>query len=458
MADAAIPSTAHAASDLEHRTMRRVIRRIVPFLALLFIVNFLDRTNVSFAALQMNGEIGISSMMYSLGAGIFFIGYFLFEIPSNVLLHRFGARIWIARIMVTWGLVATAMGFLRTPTHFIALRLLLGIAEAGFFPGVVFLLSQWIPRRYLAGSIATFYLGVPISQVIGAPVSVGLMDLGGRFGMAGWRLMYVCEGIPAIILGIVCLFYLTDAPADARWLPDEERAWLVGTLTQEEVEKKSGGAPTSSKGEQIRRMLANPTVWILALIYFGITSGSNAMNFFLPTVLQSFRETFGVNIGLLMNGAITAIPYAAAAVAMIFWTRHSDRRQERRKHAGGAAILAAVSIGAAVLINKPVIIVLGFVLLAAGVYSALNVFWSIPRQILSGLEAAAGIALVNSIGNLSGFTGPYLTGYLHRLTDSYAVSFLVIAAFVLLGGIGILLLPDAKLNAARDISPTKLSR
>ena len=440
---------APAASDLERQTVRRVIRRIVPFLAVLFIVNFLDRTNVSFAALQMNGEIGISPLIYSFGAGIFFIGYFLFEVPSNVLLHKFGPRIWIARIMVTWGIVAAAMGFLRTPTHFIALRLLLGIAEAGFFPGIVFVLSQWIPRRYLAASIATFYLGAPVSQVIGAPLSVGLMDLGSRFGVAGWRLMYVCEGIPAILFGIVCLFFLTDTPAEAQWLPEEERTWLVRTLADEERAASAGQPRPASKGEQVLRMLRNPTVWVLALIYFGITSGSNAMNFFLPTVLQSFRGTFGLNIGLLLNGAITAIPYAAAAAAMIFWTRHSDRHQERRKHAGGAALLAAVSIAGALLINKPVVIVLGFVLLASGVYSALNVFWSIPRQILVGLEAAAGIALVNSIGNLSGFFGPYLTGYLQKQTGSYVAGFLVIAVFVAAGGIGILLLPEEKINAAR---------
>ena len=404
---------------LEQRTMRRVIRRIVPFLTILFIVNFLDRTNVGFAALRMNGDIGISSSIYGLGAGIFFLGYMAFEIPSNIFLHKFGARIWISRIMITWGLVAVAMGFLRTPLQFVLLRVLMGVAEAGFFPGVIFLLSLWIPRHYRARTIASFYLGLPIAQVIGAPVSTGLMEFGNRLGLPGWRLMYICEGLPAIVLGIACLFYLTDGPAMARWLTDEERAWLVDTLVTESLAKSFATDQKLSKGAQIRQILSNKLVWALALIYFGITSGSNTMNFFLPSVLDSFRGTFGVHIGLLMNGFITAIPYAVAAAAMYYWSCHSDRVQERRIHTGGAAILAALSIAGALLINKPIVIVIGFVLLAAGLYSAINVFWAIPQQMFSGVEAATGIALINSIGNLSGFVGPYLTGFLYSVTGTY---------------------------------------
>jgi MFS transporter, ACS family, tartrate transporter len=435
-------------SAIEQRTMRRVIRRIVPFLTILFVINFLDRTNVGFAALRMNGDIGISSTIYGLGAGIFFLGYMSFEIPSNVLLHKFGARIWLARIMITWGLVATAMGFLRTPVQFVVLRVLLGVAEAGFFPGVIFLLCLWIPRYYRARTIATFYMGLPIAQVIGAPVSTGLMVFGNRMGHSGWRIMYVCEGVPAIILGIVCLFYLTDGPALARWLTDEERTWLANTLAAEDKEKSLTTDLQLRKGAQIRRILSNKLVWALALIYFGITSGSNTMNFFLPSVLQSFRGTFGVNIGLITNGFITAIPYAVAAAAMYYWSCRSDRLQERRKHTGGAAILAAISIAVALLVNNPIAIVLGFVLLAAGLYSAINVFWAIPQQMLSGVEAATGIALINSIGNLSGFAGPYITGFLYTVTGTYRAAFLVIAVVVALAGFGILMLPQRYLDDA----------
>ncbi|WP_426198525.1 MFS transporter [Pseudomonas sp. DC3200b2] len=430
-----------AVSELETQTIRRVTRRLVPFLILLFVVAFLDRNNVGFAALHMNEDIGISQTIYGLGAGIFFLGYFLFEVPSNVLLHRFGARVWLARIMVTWGIIAGAMGFLQTAGHFITLRVLLGIAEAGFFPGVIYLLSLWFPSRYRARMIATFYLGVPIAQIVGAPLSVGLMQLGDSLGLVGWRLMYIAEAVPAVILGVVCYFYLTDRPADAHWLTAEQRKWLMDTLEQEERAKPLVVGVAPSKGQMIRRALGNRQVWMLALVYFGITSGSNAMNFFLPTVLASFRASFGLEIGLMQNGLITAIPYAVAAVAMIVWSRRSDRLQERHWHAGGAALLAAASIALALLINQPWIIVIGFVLLAVGVYSAINVFWAVPGQVLTGVGAAAGIGLINSIGNLSGFSGPYLTGFLYNATGSYTPGFLVIAGLVAMGGVIMLLMP-----------------
>jgi len=428
-------------SDLEKQTIKRVTRRMIPFLILLFVVAFLDRNNVGFAALHMNADIGISQAIYGLGAGIFFLGYFMFEVPSNILLHRYGARVWLARIMVTWGIIAGAMGFLQTAGHFITLRVLLGIAEAGFFPGVIYLLSLWFPSRYRARMIATFYLGVPIAQVLGAPLSVGLMQLGDAWGFVGWRVMYIVEAVPAVILGVVCYFYLTDRPADAHWLTNEQRNWLIRTLDQEERNKPLVVGIQPTKGQMIRKALANKQVWMLALVYFGITSGSNAMNFFLPTVLASFRASFGLEIGLMQNGLITAVPYAVAAVAMIWWSRRSDRLQERHWHAGGAAMLAAAAIALALLINQPWIIVIGFVFLAMGVYSAINVFWAVPGQVLTGVGAAAGIGLINSIGNLSGFSGPYLTGLLFTVTGSYTPGFLMIAALVGLGGLGMVLMP-----------------
>jgi ACS family tartrate transporter-like MFS transporter len=428
-------------SDIEKQTIKRVTRRLFHYLILLYVQAFLERHKVGFAALRMNDDIGISQTIYGLGAGIFFLGYFMFEVPSNILLHRFGARVWLARIMVTWGIIAGAMGFLQTAGHFITLRVLLGIAEAGFFPGVIYLLSLWFPSRYRARMIATFYLGVPIAQVLGAPLSVGLMQLGDAWGFVGWRLMYIAEAVPAIILGVVCYFYLTDRPADAHWLTPEQRKWLMNTLDQEERSKPLVVGVQPTKGQMIRKALASRQVWMLALVYFGITSGSNAMNFFMPTVLASFRASFGLEIGLMQNGLITAIPYAAAAVAMIWWSRRSDRLQERHWHAGGAAMLAAVSIALALLLNQPWIIVIGFVLLAMGVYSAINVFWAVPGQVLTGVGAAAGIGLINSIGNLSGFCGPYLTGLLFNMTGSYTPGFLIIAALVGAGGLGMVLMP-----------------
>jgi MFS family permease len=378
---------------------------------------------------------------------VFFLGYFIFEVPSNLMLHRFGARIWIARIMVTWGIIASVMGFLHTSTHFVVLRALLGAAEAGFFPGVIYLLSLWFPARYRAQVIAGFYLGVPISQVLGAPLSVGLIQLGDHLGYTGWRVMYFLEGLPAILLGVVCFFYLSDKPSEARWLTDAQREWLMNTLAAEEAAKPLVVDGGMTHGAQIRAVIKNPRVWLMAFGYFGITSGSNAMNFFFPSVLQSFQSSFGVKIGLLQNGLITAIPYALSAVAMVYWSRRSDRLQERHGHVAGAAMLAAVSIAVALLVNHPLATVAGFILLAVGVFSAVITFWSIPGQVLTGVGAAAGIGLINSVGNLSGFSGPYLIGALKTATGSYTPGFLIIAALVFAGGICVLCLPRSGVKA-----------
>ncbi len=436
-------------SALEEQTIKRISKRIIPFLVILFVMAFLDRTNIGFAALHMNDAIGITQTIFGLGAGIFFLGYFIAEVPSNILLHRFGARIWIARIMITWGIIAAMMGFIQNGTQFIVLRFLLGIAEAGFFPGVIFYLTLWFPARYRARVFATFYLGLPIAQIIGAPISVGLMQWGDTIGYEGWRLMYILEGIPSIILGIVCLKYLTNTPKEAQWLSTEQRTWLMNTLEREEREKEKTEDSNLTKGEMIKQVFKNPLVWIMAMVYFGITSGSNAMFFFLPSVLESFRNTFGMEITLIQNGMLTAIPYAFAAVGMILWSRRSDRKQERYKHGACAALMAAIAITIALVVNQPWAIIVGFIFLAIGVFSAINIFWTLPGQTLTGVGAAAGIGLINSVGNLSGFTGPYLTGYLYTTTGNYTIAFLVIASFVAMGGLGLLLLGKLKSNALK---------
>ena len=436
-------------SALEEQTIKRISKRIIPFLIILFVMAFLDRTNIGFAALHMNDAIGITQTIFGLGAGIFFLGYFIAEVPSNILLHRFGARIWIARIMITWGIIAAMMGFIHNGTQFIVLRFLLGIAEAGFFPGVIFYLTLWFQARYRARVFATFYLGLPIAQIIGAPISVGLMQWGNTIGYEGWRLMYILEGIPSIILGIICLKYLTNTPKEAQWLSTEQRTWLMNTLEREEREKEKTEDSNLTKGEIIKQVFKNPLVWIMAMVYFGITSGSNAMFFFLPSVLESFRNTFGMEITLIQNGMLTAIPYAFAAVGMILWSRRSDRKQERYKHGACAALMAAIAIAIALIINQPWAIIVGFIFLAIGVFSAINIFWTLPGQTLTGVGAAAGIGLINSVGNLSGFTGPYLTGYLYTTTGNYTIAFLVIASFVAIGGLGLLLLGKLKSNALK---------
>lgn len=436
-------------SALEEQTIKRISKRIIPFLIILFVMAFLDRTNIGFAALHMNEAIGITQTIFGLGAGIFFLGYFIAEVPSNILLHRFGARIWIARIMITWGIIAAMMGFIHSGTQFIVLRFLLGIAEAGFFPGVIFYLTLWFPARYRARVFATFYLGLPIAQIIGAPISVGLMQWGDILGFEGWRLMYILEGIPSVILGFICLKYLTNTPSEAKWLTADQRQWLMQTLQKEESEKEESADAHLSKGELIKQVFKNPLVWIMALVYFGITSGSNAMFFFLPSVLESFRNTFGMEISLIQNGMLTAIPYAFAAVGMILWSRRSDRKQERYFHGASAALMAAIAIAIALIVNQPWAIIVGFIFLAIGVFSAINIFWTLPGQTLTGVGAAAGIGLINSVGNLSGFTGPYLTGYLYTTTGTYTIAFLVIAAFVGMGGLGMILLAKLKSNALK---------
>ena len=436
-------------SALEEQTVKRISKRIIPFLIILFVMAFLDRTNIGFAALHMNEAIGITQTIFGLGAGIFFLGYFIAEVPSNILLHRFGARIWIARIMITWGIIAALMGFIQTGTQFIVLRFLLGIAEAGFFPGVIFYLTLWFPVRYRARVFAMFYLGLPIAQIIGAPVSVGLMQWGNTIGYEGWRLMYILEGIPSIILGIVCLKYLTNTPKEAQWLTGEQRTWLMNTLEKEESEKAKSADANLSKSAVIKQVFKNPLVWIMALVYFGITSGSNAMFFFLPSVLESFRNTFGMEISLIQNGMLTAIPYAFAAVGMILWSRRSDRKKERYWHGASAALMAAIAIFIALMVNQPWAIIVGFIFLAIGVFSAINIFWTLPGQTLTGVGAAAGIGIINSVGNLSGFTGPYLTGYLYTTTGNYTIAFMVIAGFVAMGGLGLILLAKLKSDSLK---------
>ena len=430
------PTVVEAAS-MEAQVMRRVLRRILPFLMILFFVNVLDRTNVSIGALGMNHDLNINPSLYGLGAGIFFIGYFLFEIPSNILLYRFGARIWIARIMISWGVIASLMCLLQTPGQFLLLRFLLGVAEAGFFPGVVFYLSLWVPARYKAKAMAGFYLGFPIAQVIGAPLSAGLMHWGQTLGWSGWRVMYLCEGVPALVLGIVCLFYLTDSPGDAEWLASDQRHWLIGELAAEQQSLEPVGGASASKSELIREVLQNRVIWILSVFYFGITCGSNALNFFMPTVLQSFNQQRDLHIGLVGTGFLSAVPYAAASIAMYWWGKHSDQSQERRIHSGIAAVFGATAFSVSLIANSSAAIMIGFTLFAVGLYCAINVFWTIPATLVTGLQAATAIALVNSIGNLSGFFAPMFIGRLYMHTGSYRVSFFAIALVVAAAGLGL---------------------
>jgi len=400
-------------------------RRLLPFLFLLYVVSYLDRINVGFAALQMNAALGFSSVTYSLGAGIFFLGYTLLEIPSNVILARVGARLWIARIMITWGLVSAGMMFVRSATAFYVLRFTLGAAEAGFFPGMIYCLTKWFPRRERARAIAGFMTAVVIAGVIGGPISGMLLSLNGAGGLAGWQWLFVVEGLPAVLLGVIVLRALPNEPSEARWLTPEEQRALTARLVEE--------ASAASTIHSMRGALTSGRVWLLAAVYFTIPVALYAMGFWLPQIV---RSASGAND--LVVGWLSAIPYAVAAVGMVIIGRHSDRTGERRRHIA----LSAVGGGAAFALTGflhgvvPSIAALSMAML--GLASMLGPFWAFATSFLVGIGAAAGIALVNSIGNVGGFVGPNIIGFVQQTTRGFTGGLVVVGAVLAVGGLLVL--------------------
>lgn len=399
--------------SLEARTLRRVTIRLVPLLMALYFVNYLDRTNLGIAKAELSAELQLSATMFGLASGIFFIGYVLVEVPSNLALVRFGARRWLARIAVSWGIVAVAIAFAPNAGSLLALRFLLGIAEAGLFPGVIFYLGHWFPAAYRARIVGVFMLAIPIASAIGTPLAAWLIQAGhGAFGLSGWRFMMICVGLPAVILGVICWFYLTDRPSDAHWLPEEERRWLIDVLAAEEREV------AATYQFPLRRVLTSPRVWALALVYFGVAYGLYALAFFLPTIVAGFRKTFGMQLSILQVGLITAIPYLFAALAMFLWSRHADRTGEHVWHVAIPLVLGGLAIPVALYLQHPVAVMIPVIIAAMGVFSALPIFWTLPPRFLTGAAAAGGIGLINSLGNLGGFAAPYATGVLSDLTGS----------------------------------------
>jgi MFS transporter, ACS family, tartrate transporter len=414
--------------------VRKAMWRLLPFLGLCYLLNYVDRVNVGFAALKMNPDLGLSAAAYGLGAGLFFIGYFFFEVPSNVILHRVGARIWIARIMITWGLVASATAFVQGEISFYIVRFLLGIAEAGFFPGIILYLTYWFPRAQRAKVVALFFLAVPLSSVLGAPISTLLIQNGdGLLGFdAGWRFMFFVEGIPALLVGVLVLVLLPDRPTRARWLSGAEQQGLERRIADEDaaqVPQETG----LLAGLRDRRVVA------LSVIYFGVVFGLYVLAFFLPQVVSDLQEQFGIRFSLVEIGLITAVPYVVASVVMVLNARHSDRTGERRLHVAVPAFLGAAGVAVALYLDSPYLVMAAMTLCAVGVYSAIPVIWQLPSAFLTGVGAAAGIALINSFGNLSGFVGPYLTGWLQDLTGSFRAGMFVVAAFMVLAGVIVLL-------------------
>jgi ACS family tartrate transporter-like MFS transporter len=377
--------------------------RLIPFLCVLYVANFLDRTNVSFAALTMNRDLGLSDQVYGFGAGIFFFGYFLCEVPSNLILERVGARLWIFRIMLTWGIISALTAFARGPVSFCVLRFLLGVCEAGFFPGIMLYLTYWFPQSSRARFNALFLAAIPVSSVLGSPLSGAIVRIAVFAGLHGWQWLFLIEGVPSCLLGFVVLAWLPNGPQDAGWLTREEKTVVADALAREAL----------PRGD-MRHALGDIRLWLLALGDFGIVLGTYGLVLWLPQIVSA------MGYSTLMTGLIVAIPYAAALLAMLLSARSSDVHHERVWHTVIAALAAAAGLIGAAVFHGDIARIIALTVAAAGIYSALVTFWTLPQSFMGGTAAAAGIALVNSIGNLGGFTGPYLMGWLKQMSGGYS--------------------------------------
>lgn len=430
--------------DVERRAVAKVSRRLMPFLILCYFVAYLDRVNVSFAALTMNKALGISATAFGLGAGIFFLAYFVFEVPSNLALERFGARKWIARIMLSWGVLSGAMAFIQGETSFYVVRTLLGAAEAGFFPGIIFYLTLWFPAVYRGRVISYFMAAIPLSSVIGAPVSGLILGMHGVLGLAGWQWLFILEAVPAIILAFVVLLYLTDYPAEARWLEADEREWLVARLAVERRHREA------ARRYSVMQALADPKVLALALVYFGAVAANYGMSFWIPQIVKGFGLTN------TQTGFVTAIPYLFGTVGMVIWGLRSDRQMERKAHTAIALFFAAAGLAASTALSAPTEKMIALSVGALGIFAVLPVFWTLPTAFLSGAAAAGGIAIINSIGNLAGFAGPFAMGWIKDATGSFNGGLLAIAGAALVALIIVVLLHhDKRLERAVEEVPAE---
>jgi len=430
-----MPTAPHPVTELETATYAKVTLRLLPFLFICYVAAYLDRVNIGFAKLQMLSDLHFSEAVYGLGAGVFFIGYFLFEVPSNMLLHRLGARLWISRIMVSWALVSAATMLVTTPTAFYVLRFLLGVAEAGFFPGIVLYLTYWYPSARRGRMNALFMTGIPIAGVLGGPLSGWIMHaFGGVHGLANWQWLFLLEALPSLALGIATPFVLPNGIRSASWLDAREKQLL---------EDRLAGDPQAGSEASLRSVMADVRVWRLAAIYFCCMMGLYGVSFYLPTLIASAGVDDALDVGLL-----TAIPYAVAVVSMILLARSSDRHNERRWHLAAASIAGAAGLYASTLCGSE--LVLGLIALSlgtAGVLSTMPVFWTWPSSVLAGTAAAAGIAMINSIGNLAGFVSPSIIGWMKDLTHSTNAGLWVVAVALLLGAALALLGSAAKAPA-----------
>jgi D-galactonate transporter len=421
-------------TSFEEATYLKVTWRLIPLLLLCYIVAYLDRVNVGFAKLQMAGELGFSDAVYGLGAGMFFIGYFFFEVPSNIILHKVGARVWIARIMVTWGVISGGMMFIETETQFYVMRFLLGLAEAGFFPGIILYLTYWYPSHRRARIVSMFMTGIPLAGAIGGPLSGWIMKSWDQVnGLHGWQWMFLLEAIPSVIIGIVVYFYLDDRITSAQWLQEEERQLLQQRINEEESDKEH---------LPILQVFKSSRMWIMSAIYFTMAMSLYGVSFWLPTIIKGMGVTDNLEIGLL-----SALPWIAAVFSMLLFARSADKMRERRWHVVIPMLMGSTGLVLSVLLSGNHYLSFASLILACmGIVTAIPLFWSLPTAFLVGAGAAAGIAAINSIANLAGFLAPYLVGWLKQLTSSTDSGMYLLAAALVIGACIALTVPAKLVN------------
>jgi D-galactonate transporter len=422
------PPAFTATPEFEKATYAKVTRRMIPFLFLCYVLAYVDRVNISFAKLEMQQDLGMSDSVYGMGAGIFFIGYFFFEVPANMIMQRLGARLWLGPIMAVWGIVSAAMMFVTNATNFYALRFLLGVVESGFFPGVILYLTYWYTRKHRAKMVAAFMTAIPLSGMFASPLSGWILkQMTGVGHLQAWQWLFVVEGLPSIVMGLVTLYYLTDGPAKAKWLTQDEKTLLQKRLDEEEEAKKLGGEHRHTLADAFK----SGKVWLLCVVYYGMTMGNYGLGFWLPQTVKD-----GITPDPFKIGLILIIPWAIAAVAMVLYGHHSDATGERRWHVAVAVTVAAVSL--AVSSIPGISGIAGLVALTfavIGIMCALVTFWSLPTGLLSGSAAAAGIAWINSVGNLGGYVGPYAVGAIRDATGSMTWALLALSAACLLSAV-----------------------
>jgi len=421
-------------SDIEARVTRKLRLRILPFVMLLYFVSFLDRVNVGFAAFSMNQAIGLTSSAYGFGSGIFFLGYIIFQVPANLIMVRVGARVWIARVVIVWGLVSVASAFVIGPHSFYTLRFMLGLAESGFFPGTIFYLSLWFPARERAQAIAVFMAAAPLSTAIGSPISGALMELPRFLGLMNWQWLYIIEALPAIVLGFLTYKVLTDKPAGAKWLDAEERQWLVATLDAESIEASTHTAKGDGKRGSVWNALRDPRVLALALVYAGSSAGLYVLGLWSPLILKQF------GFSALTIGWLNSAPSLVAVAAMILWARHSDITLERTWHVAIPCLVAFIGFVWAGEAQAALGVILALTLVNIGVNGTKGPVWAMPSMFLTGAGAAAGIALINSMGNVGGFVGPVLIGWMKDKWGSYAPGLYTVGAMCAMSAVVIVVL------------------